>query len=302
MVSSVSIQRQLIHSRGGIHKVAVFLLTFVCGLYLWQAVWRHLAAPVDREDASRRHIVTLRDQLTFIPRTDAYKCDHLFQGGDGGRPLPADVYQERVEKFQVALKAARVNNGKTVSAQGCEPPILLTRVLQAVAKLPFVTTICDVGFSTGHNAFTFLASHPKVKVVSFALTEMPYTRPMFAHLREQYPDRINVVANTTEAAVRTYFRSHVSTTCDLVLFGGCHSYTRTVKGGVTPIILKKLMKEFLSVISYNNVIVVDETSSLYDAWSDIKEVYNITDHLRCKFFDGDPLDRGIAVGSLRIIQ
>ncbi len=94
-----------------------------------------------------------------------------------------------------------------------------------LARLPFVSRICEIGFNAGHSAFIWLAANPHVHLVSFDLGVHPYTRAMGKYLRKQFRHRFDIrYGNSVWTVPRSEDLLHG---CDLLVVDGSHSYSMT---------------------------------------------------------------------------
>lgn len=99
------------------------------------------------------------------------------------------------------------------------------RVLQALARIPCVHTICELGFNSGHSAALWLAADPDNFVVTFDLLLHDYASAAQAFLSTKFPGRLALVAGDSKSTVPGYAGSIAGsghTRCDLILVDGNH--------------------------------------------------------------------------------
>ena len=69
--------------------------------------------------------------------------------------------------------------------EGHSAELVLERKLYGtVAQLPFVRTICEIGFNAGHSAAMWLLANPRAKVVMFDMFTWKYSGENADFLRQ----------------------------------------------------------------------------------------------------------------------
>ena len=88
----------------------------------------------------------------------------------------------------------------------------------AAAGLPGVELIGEIGFNAGHSTVTFLFQKPKLKVVSFDLCVLRWSKDAYAFVKRLYPGRLEVVNGYSTDTVPKY----VGPKFDLFAVDGAH--------------------------------------------------------------------------------
>ena len=99
-----------------------------------------------------------------------------------------------------------------------------------VAQLPFVKTICEIGFNAGHSAALWLRANPTAKVIMFDLFQHAYGRVTERMLRlneslHGIPDvdrRLVTVEGSSLDTVPLFRKTHPEVSCDILSVDGGH--------------------------------------------------------------------------------
>ncbi|CEM24761.1 unnamed protein product [Vitrella brassicaformis CCMP3155] len=148
-------------------------------------------------------------------------CKQFIKGINGKLPPPEDLLssldatlyhdmQDTLQPYSHALEGKRQEEVEQV------------RTFVDLASLPFVKTICEIGFNTGHSSY-MLTSNQKARVVSFDIGRHPYTRKVAELFAKRYGHRFTLAFGDSRITVPEFHRTHPDVTCDLMLVDGGHT-------------------------------------------------------------------------------
>jgi hypothetical protein len=131
------------------------------------------------------------------------------------------------------LGAALQSAAKAIEywTEGHSGEITLERKLYAaIAGLPGIRTICEIGFNAGHSASLWLRAAPTARVVMFDLFEHKYSRPMETFLRERGREyglsdvntRLTTINGSSIVTVPQFAQDHPNVQCDVLSVDGGH--------------------------------------------------------------------------------
>ena len=107
----------------------------------------------------------------------------------------------------------------------------------ALARLPFVKHICEIGFNAGHSASLWLLANPTAKVTMFDIWTHEYAEKGEMLLRGGLPEgfglknvdaRLNIIKGSSHDTLKTYAATHPKS-CDIVSVDGDHSYDGAIQ-------------------------------------------------------------------------
>jgi hypothetical protein len=122
-------------------------------------------------------------------------------------------------------------------AEGHSAQLVKERQLYvALAKLPFVRNICEIGFNGGHSAGLWLLTNPTASVTMFDIWTHPYAVPAEAFLRspeaKQYgivngDERLTIIKGSSHVTLKPYAVQNPKS-CDIISVDGDHSHDGAV--------------------------------------------------------------------------
>ena len=117
------------------------------------------------------------DDLSMLPRRE-YLCDEMHEQS-GVKFVYPEGYDDHADAYRSALTLWNMVEKYTLSEQSW--------ILQDIARLPFVKTVCEMGFEAGHQAFQFLVANDRLVVHSFEqLQRRNYTLEMTDFMVTQF--------------------------------------------------------------------------------------------------------------------
>lgn len=98
-------------------------------------------------------------------------------------------------------------------------------------SLPWVKTVCEVGFSGGQSANFYLATNPSVRYIGFDLFNYGYMWAGYRFLQKQYgSSRISIVPGFTPGSVVDGLKAaRAYQDCDVISIDGPHTETLTIE-------------------------------------------------------------------------
>jgi predicted O-methyltransferase YrrM len=103
-----------------------------------------------------------------------------------------------------------------------------------------ISTVCELGFMSGHSAMLFLQS-TEAKLISFDLGDSPWTRPAADIISAAYGNRFEFVIGLSNNTVHQYRADHPALSCDVLFVDGSkfpeqrlldlHNFRRLAKSG-----------------------------------------------------------------------
>jgi hypothetical protein len=172
-----------------------------------------------------------------------------------------------------------LNAHVTEVTEGHSAQLVLERqVYVYVAKLPFVKTICEIGFNGGHSAGLWLLANPLANVIMFDIWTHPYAEPAEDFLRsplaEKYGiidgnNRLKIIKGSSHKTLKSYATEHPHS-CDIISVDGDH----TLKGAIED------LEDVLPLVRNENaLILIDDTN--------------------CKSYWCKPVDRAVEIVGLK---
>jgi hypothetical protein len=152
--------------------------------------------------------------------------DAVLSGGWAATDM--GVYNElsrKVTEHYMALRNLRRREGH--SGQ-----LLYERmVYAAIASMPSIRTICEIGFNAGHSAALWLKANPNASVHMFDILGHAYTMAQFRYIRNygeelglhRASERLFLHAGDSVVAIYRVHRNHPYFRCDLMSVDGGHS-------------------------------------------------------------------------------
>ncbi|ELR20367.1 uncharacterized protein ACA1_186330 [Acanthamoeba castellanii str. Neff] len=92
----------------------------------------------------------------------------------------------------------------------------------AVGRLPFVRTVCEIGFNAGHSAAVWLTSQPDLRLQSFDIGMHGYVGTAANHIKAQFPGRFDIKLGDSVQAVPGFVQRHPGFVCDVLHVDGAH--------------------------------------------------------------------------------
>ena len=218
-------------------------------------------------------------------------CQDLFPGLS--RNFSAMWSEEMLRKyrdFEKATQAHRLVEGH--SAKSHEQALTYIHLVRA----PFVKTVCETGFHTGHSTFIWLASNPNVHVFSFDIGEYDYARPMAELLSTMFAARLTLTWGDSVQTIPQFRKYNPGITCDVIVVDGGHN-TRVAQSD---------MDNFRSMANKENILLFDDypsrlhnfNNTLGQVWAREKESGNVQEVFKCSF--APDLNRGFSVGQFQL--
>jgi len=93
-----------------------------------------------------------------------------------------------------------------------------------LASMPFVKTVCEIGFNAGHSSTAWLIL-PRVRLISFDWGEHDYGCTARKFFRDEYPERIIHVLGDSKKTVPGFPFEQV---CDLIVVDGGHDFETAI--------------------------------------------------------------------------
>ena len=232
--------------------------------------------------------------LKFIPAHFNSVCENLFHGSPEASFAMTNKFNLLSSEFQAAIDkttkaSGPVNEGFT--AQLSEE----MKVIHYIASSPFVRTICETGFNSGHSSFNYLTANDQVTVHSFDLGEHTYAIPMAQYLNETFPGRLFVHFGDSTVTVPQFIRENPNFRCDFILVDGGHTYD----------VAKADLNNLMPIASpHKNVIMFDDYPTDWGqkfgkAWEEIISIGRIKEYMRCESSVAKKLfQRGFVLGTV----
>ena len=148
----------------------------------------------------------------------------LATAGNGAwQRVDLDPYDDLAERVTAATAADQIRLGHTRRHAGPGPHGMQRQWYVALAQLPCVRRICEVGFNEGHSASLWLAANPAAEVVMFDLYDQPSAPLGETFLRSEFgDDRLHVVRGASQLTVPLFAATHPAAKCDLLVIDGAH--------------------------------------------------------------------------------
>ena len=229
-------------------------------------------------------------KLPFAPNMK-HSCEDIFH--KSGRNFTySEFYWEHMDAFKSALSITAIMEESNVNEQSW--------AFHEIAKLNFVTNVCETGFFAGHNTFQWLTAKPDVTVYSFEPKMYNWTEDMATFMSAEFPDHFYFFQGNTEVTLPKFWQENNKTLCDVVYIDS--------SANETDIMFQ--MEKFRSHINpVENLFVMDvhgdmDTSLASKMWKMFVNKGYILEHFSCSFGEtGDPLSTrfhnvsGFLVGS-----
>lgn len=143
--------------------------------------------------------------------------------------LLAQETWRNVSLNQFDLDAERINQGCPFMLEGHSAELIWERQLYvALARLPEVNTICEIGFNKGNSAMLWLRANPKAKVIMFDLWQSGEKNQcgldtILAETTLEARERLTLVKGSSLLSVPNFRKEHPEVKCDLLSVDGGHS-------------------------------------------------------------------------------
>ena len=210
---------------------------------------------VDIDKVEHGHIVHRQKKDTTLLRSTSNTTTASVQENYNSTKKINDIEEEMSKQilmvFDNILKGAwksidltsynKLTRGLTLTskplAEGHSAQLVKERQLYvALAKLPFVRNICEIGFNGGHSAGLWLLANPTASVTMFDIWTHPYTVPAEAFLRspeaKQYgivngDKRLTIIKGSSHVTLKPYAVQNPKS-CDIISVDGDHSHDGAV--------------------------------------------------------------------------
>jgi hypothetical protein len=94
----------------------------------------------------------------------------------------------------------------------------------SLGKLPFVRTVCEIGFNGGHSAVMWLTANPDLHVYAFDLGLHSYARTAQTWIDKHFPGRLTLTLGNSVETVPAFARDHPELVCDILHIDGGRFY------------------------------------------------------------------------------
>ena len=134
------------------------------------------------------------------------------------------------EALQLGEAVAVADKGQRTVEDGTSDLVDERQLYVAIAKLPVVKTICEIGFSAGHSASLWLRANPAAKVIMFDLFQHKYGRHNEEFLRRNgsihglvdVDKRLWTINGSSLETVPQFSRDHKDVRCEILSVDGGH--------------------------------------------------------------------------------
>jgi hypothetical protein len=150
-----------------------------------------------------------------------------------GSELWANVDLRPYDYLKCELDASHTSEGSAIY-EGHSAQLLKVRQLYvALAKLPFVKTICEIGFNGGHSASLWLLANSRANVTMFDIWQHPYAAAGEKFLRntdlvQNGNSRLRIVKGSSHETLIPYGKAHPRV-CDIISVDGDHTHHGAVQ-------------------------------------------------------------------------
>jgi hypothetical protein len=124
------------------------------------------------------------------------------------------LYHEAEWEKLSTLHGGAVGEGHMYTAQA--------QYYSSVARLPFVHTVCEIGFNGGHSVTMWLSSKPDLKLQSFDLGEHGYATVAKAYVEKGWPGRFKIDFGNSIESVPAFSKQNPGFMCDILHVDGGH--------------------------------------------------------------------------------
>lgn len=237
--------------------------------------------PVKGHSLDTKHHVDFIDMLSFLPYKET-PCTDVFPNNSAYYfPKNYLVEEQSFQKHLLSLEPGKVEgNSRNIRNEQV--------AYWKLASLPFVHTICEIGFNAGHSTLIWLMANEKAAVYSFDLGIHNYSRPMSEYLMKKFPRRLHVTWGDSTETVPEFHQENKAFKCDLLI----------VDGGHTEAIALADINNFATMASEVNLLIFDDYPAerglafrLAPAWEKSKRNGLVAELFRCKY----PI-RGFTIG------
>ena len=152
---------------------------------------------------------------------DKIDCDDLMKAPDADEEFFSAPYLEHRRQFQTKLR--QVAGAEFVHGNSGDYKSQY-RLYSWLARRPWVSTICEIGFNAGHSTLNWLASNDRAAVYSFDIGEHGYTRPMAEYLQQIIPGRLHLTIGDSRQTIPVFSSTNRHIKCDLMVVDGGHTF------------------------------------------------------------------------------
>lgn len=91
-----------------------------------------------------------------------------------------------------------------------------------VARLPFVETVCEIGFNGGHSTAMWLSTKNNIRLFSFDIGDHHYMHNALQFINFKFPGRLNLTLGNSLTTVPEFVSHNPGLVCDLLHVDGGH--------------------------------------------------------------------------------
>ena len=152
-----------------------------------------------------------------------------------------------------------------------------------MARIPWVKTICEVGFNAGHSAISWLAADMKVNLYSFDLGKHDYVRPLAEYVTQRYPGRFQIILGDSRETMPKFIREHPAVKCDIMSIYGAH-FDEVIQEDFNNFQKMANPKNLLHYDDYPSGATPIRTQEMGMTWEMRKQNGKLTELFKCSFF------------------
>lgn len=229
-------------------------------------------------------------ELPFVPRD--FACDEMHWKAGRNFTYP-EGYLDHADAYKSALE---LNNLVEQAASNEQ-----SWLIQDLAQLPFVRTVCETGFHAGHHAFHFLTANQDLVVHSFEnLERFNFTLDMSDFMIIEFPDRFFAyTGDPATESIPKFIRERGNTTeCD-VIFIDSADRKETLRNHFRLFRRLASRREHIVIMNAHPKNVIKNRNDADALWEEMKAEKSIKEHFRCYFDQRDisANQMGLLVGS-----
>ena len=102
-----------------------------------------------------------------------------------------------------------------------EIPFISRKYLSAIAGIPCVKIVCEIGFNAGHSSLLWLSASPDITVYTFDNLLFDYVQAAVRYIMDLYPGRFHLIAGDSTKSV-PFASLHTKDKCDVMFIDGNH--------------------------------------------------------------------------------
>lgn len=229
-------------------------------------------------------------ELPFVPRD--FTCDEMHMKAGRNFTYP-EGYHDHADAYKSALELNNLIEHAASNEQSW--------LIQDLAQLPFVRTVCETGFHAGHHAFHFLTANQDLVVHSFEnLERFNFTLDMSDFMIIEFPDRFFIYpGDPASESIPKFIQERENTTeCD-VIFIDSSDRKETLKSHFRLFRRLANRREHVVIMNAHPKNVIKNANDADALWEEMKSEKSIKEHFRCYFDQKDVSanQMGLLVGS-----